>query len=81
MILKVSQDDMPLRDALMIMVRCINNSTSKLAFKILSPSATDASHPGLGLRDSLNCMQSSPQTIAPMSLAACQVSGSLCLFT
>ena len=53
--------------------------TSKVAFIILSPSAIEASHPWLMRQFELFAIITQP--IALMSVAACQVSGRLCLFT
>ena len=52
---------------------------SKVAFIILSPSAIEASHPGLMRQSELFAIITQP--IALMSVAACQASGRLCLFT
>ena len=48
-------------------------------FRILSPSAIEASHPGLMRQFELYAIITQP--IALMSIAACLASGRLCLFT
>ena len=52
---------------------------SKVAFIILSPSAIEASHSWLMRQFELYAIITQP--IALMSVAACQASGRLCLFT
>ena len=55
------------------------SKVSKVAFIILSPSAIEASHSGLMRQFELYAIITQP--IALMSVAACQASGRLCLFT
>ena len=52
---------------------------SKVAFIILSPSTIGASHPGTMRQFELYAMITLPITL--MSVATCQASGRLCLFT
>ena len=71
------------------MKHCLNKLISRggivilwgliVAFIILSPSAIEASHPRLMRQFELFAIITQP--IALMSIAACQVSGRLCLFT
>ena len=51
----------------------------KVAFIILSPSAIEASHPGLMRQFEQYAIITQP--IALMSVAACQASGRLCMLT
>ena len=67
------------KDISEIKANCTMSKDSKVAFIILSPSAMEASYPGLMRQFELFAIITQP--IALMSVAACQASGKLYLFT
>ena len=78
-VIEISNPTLETLDHLCSMFVDSDDTVSKVAFIILSPSAIEASHSWLMRQFELYAIITQP--IALMSVAACQASGRLCLFT